>query len=75
MVWGSFAASGPDRLHVVEGMMSATKYCYVLEKVMLPSVKDLFVIDNKGCQQNIRMHLITPMALFRAAILISKSYI
>jgi len=42
MVWGCFAASGPDRLHVVEGMMSATKYCYVLKKVMLPSVKDLF---------------------------------
>jgi len=30
---GCFAAGGPDRLHVVEGMMSATKYCYVLEKV------------------------------------------
>jgi len=33
------------------------------------------VIDNKGCQQNIRMHLITPMTLFRATILISKSYV
>jgi len=42
MVWGCFAASGPDRLHVVEGMMSATKYCYVFEKVMPPSEKYFF---------------------------------
>jgi len=41
-VLGCFAASGPDELHVVESMMSATKYCDVLEKVMLPSVRDLF---------------------------------
>jgi len=35
MVWGCFAASGPlGRLHVVQGMMSATKYCNVLEKVI-----------------------------------------
>jgi len=43
MVWGCFAAiSGPGQLHVVEGMMSATKYYDVLEKVMLPSARELF---------------------------------
>jgi len=170
MEWGCFAASGPDRLHVVEGMESTIKYCDVLEKVEPSSVRDLFhgpwlyqqdnvscnaankvkkrmedsdmmslsllaqspdlnsienlwcnigqliakdkptttrslieltiqswfrvvspeslsdlvagmpkpclaVIDNKSCQQNIRMHLITSWTFFRATTLISKSYV
>jgi len=50
MVWGCLAASGSDGLHVVEGMMSATKHCDVLEKVMLPSVRDLDPIENLWCK-------------------------
>ena len=32
-MWGCFAASSPGRLHIVEGMMNASKYCDVVEKV------------------------------------------
>jgi len=42
MIWGCFAASGPDGLYVAEGLMSATKYRDVLEKVGFLSVRDLF---------------------------------
>lgn len=42
MIWGCFAASGPGRLHVCEGMMNAKKYIEVLEKVMMPSGNELF---------------------------------
>lgn len=42
MVWGCMAASGVGRLHIVDGMVNATKYIGILQKCMLPSAQLLF---------------------------------
>ncbi len=42
MVWGCMAASGVGRLHIVDGMVNATKYIKILESYMVPSVQQLF---------------------------------
>lgn len=42
MVWGCMAASGVGRLHIVDGMVNATKYMGILQKCMVPSAQQLF---------------------------------
>lgn len=42
MVWGCMAASGVGRLHIVDGMINATKYIDILQKCMMPSAQRLF---------------------------------
>lgn len=42
MVWGCMSSRGVGRLHIISGMMNATKYIDVLQNKMLRSGKDLF---------------------------------
>jgi len=41
-VWGCMAASSIGRLHIVDVIVSATKYITILQKCMLPSARQLF---------------------------------
>jgi hypothetical protein len=42
-VWGYMAASGVGRLHIVDGMVNATKHITILQKCMVPSAQQLFL--------------------------------
>ena len=56
MLWGCMAASGVGRMHIVDGMVNATKYIKILESYMVPSAQQLFhgqfkfQDDNAPCQ-------------------------
>jgi len=40
-VWGSFSASGPGRLHIIQGNMNSHAYQQILDQNLLPSVREL----------------------------------
>lgn len=40
MVWGCLTEFGPGRLHRIEGIMNATKYCEILEESLLGTLSD-----------------------------------
>jgi len=42
MVWDCMAAGGVGRLHIVDGMVKASKIITILQKCMVPSAQQLF---------------------------------
>lgn len=58
MIWGCITSEGPGELFFVEGTVDSTKYCTILEEVMLPSAKKIlgenfiFQQDNAPCHKS-----------------------
>ncbi len=58
MVWGSFTASGPGRLAIIDGTMNSALYQKILKKNVQPSVCDLKLKRTWVMQQeNVPKHI------------------
>uniref|UniRef100_A0A9J8DJ06 Tc1-like transposase DDE domain-containing protein n=1 Tax=Cyprinus carpio carpio TaxID=630221 RepID=A0A9J8DJ06_CYPCA len=51
-VWGSFSASGPWRLHIIQGNLNSLTYQQICEDNLLPSVRELKMAQKWVMQQH-----------------------
>ena len=52
MVWGSMSASGVSRIYRVQGTLKSDQYLRILQREMVPSMKDLFGHNKAIFQQD-----------------------